>query len=161
MLDELKKISLPSHVMELYHENLKAIGTIDAKDLVDTTGYPAVTFARADLYDLILSKIHPSKIHMKKKIMSILQNDEGVMIRCSDNTQYHGDIFIGADGAYSGVRQSLYKQLDDHGLFPAEDREQMQMAYICMVGTTGPLDPVNYPSLKNDSCHFATVLGGK
>lgn len=35
LLEELKKISLPSHVMELYHENLKAIGTINAKDLVD------------------------------------------------------------------------------------------------------------------------------
>lgn len=96
---------------------------------------------------------------MNKKIMSILQNDEGVMIRCSDNSHYHGDILIGADGAYSGVRQNLYKQLDDQDLLPVEDKEEMKMAYLCIVGMAGPLDPEKYPSLKDSSCHFATVLG--
>lgn len=115
--------------------------------------------ARSDLYALLLSKIPSEKIHMSKKIMSIQQNVEGVMIRCADNTHYHGDILIGADGAYSGVRQSLYKQLHQQGLLPAEDKEDMPLAYLCMVGTTQPLDSEKYTALKEKHCDFVTVLG--
>lgn len=91
--------------------------------------------------------------------MSIQQNAEGVMIRCSDNTHYHGDILIGADGAYSAVRQSLYKQLDQRGLLPAEDKRDTPLAYLCMVGTTRPVDSEKYTVLKKAHCDFATVLG--
>lgn len=83
------------------------------------------------------------------------------MVRCSDNTHYHGDILIGADGAYSGVRQSLYKQLDQQGLLPAKDKEELTMAYLCMVGIAGPLDPEKYSLLKEPRAHFSTVLGDK
>lgn len=96
---------------------------------------------------------------MSKKILAVQQSDEGVKIRCSDNTGYTGDILIGADGAYSGVRQSLYKQLDQQGILPEEDRKEMPMTYVCMVGTTKSLDPEKYPELKDPHSHFSTVLG--
>ncbi|KAG0345717.1 hypothetical protein BG005_001191 [Podila minutissima] len=35
------------------------------------------------------------------------------------------------------------------------------MAYLCMVGTTGPLDSGKYPALKDSHCHFSTHLGKK
>lgn len=95
---------------------------------------------------------------MNKKIKSIQQNANGAMIRCTDNTNYRGDIIVGADGAYSAVRQDLYRQLDEQGLLPKVDKEEMSMAYLCMVGTTKPLDPQIYPVLKDDRCHFSTVL---
>ncbi|KAF9327947.1 hypothetical protein BG006_008827 [Podila minutissima] len=81
-----------------------------------STGVETTIFARADLHNLLLSKIPPSKIHFNKKIMFMMQNKEGVMLRFSDNTHIHGDILIGTDGAYSAVRQSLYKQLRDQDL---------------------------------------------
>ncbi|KAG0010195.1 hypothetical protein BGZ82_003557 [Podila clonocystis] len=43
------------------------------------------------------------------------------MVRCSDNTSYHGDILVGADGAYSAVRQNLYKSLKIDKKLPASD----------------------------------------
>jgi hypothetical protein len=95
---------------------------------------------------------------MNKKVKSIQQNVDGVMIRCVDNTNYHGDILVGADGAYSAVRQSLYKQMDDQGLLPKEDKEEMNMAYLSIVGTTGPLDPEKYPILKDTHSYLSTVL---
>ncbi|KAF9386806.1 hypothetical protein CPC16_007370 [Podila verticillata] len=158
LLQEMEKISLTCDHMELYHQNLERIGSVDGRGFTEITGYKALFFSRPDLYNFLLSKIPPSKIFMSKKILSILQNDEGVMIRCSDNTHYHGDILIGADGAYSGVRQSMYKQMDELGLLPAVDKEDMSVGYICMVGTTGPLDPEKYPALKDSRCHFATIL---
>ncbi|KAG0027284.1 hypothetical protein BGZ82_009046 [Podila clonocystis] len=161
MMEELMDISLPINSLDMYKESLKPIGAYDVTSYKAITGFETTIFARADLYDLLLSKIPPSKIHFNKKIMSMMQNKEGVMIRFSDNTHIHGDILIGADGAYSAVRQSLYKQLGDQGLLPATDKEEMTMAYLCMVGTTGPLDPEKYPALKDSHCHFSTHLGKK
>lgn len=133
--------------------------TIAPNIFFNSTGFETTIFARRDLYDLMLSKIPPSKIQFNKKIMSIMQNREGVMIRFSDNTHFHGDILIGADGAYSAVCQSLYKQLSDQDLLPASDKEEMPMAYLCMVGTTDPLDPEKYPALADTHTHFSTHLG--
>ncbi|KAF9320142.1 hypothetical protein BG003_007123 [Podila horticola] len=159
MLEELLSISLPCHSVDVDNGDLKTIGSFNMTSYKDITGYDTLFFSRPELYELLLSKIPPSKFHMSKKVKSIQQNDEGVMVRCSDNTHYHGDILIGADGAYSGVRQSLYKQLDQKGLLPAKDNEELTMAYLCMVGMAGPLDPVKYPLLKEPRAHFSTVLG--
>ncbi|KAG0031711.1 hypothetical protein BGZ81_000720 [Podila clonocystis] len=159
LLEDLKKISLSGKNLDMFKENMKHIGAIDGTAYRDVTGYDSLFMARSDLYALLLSKIPSENIHMGKKIMSIQQNAEGVMIRCSDNTHHHGDILIGADGAYSAVRQSLYRQLDQQGLLPAEDKGDMPLAYLCMVGTTRPLDPEKYTALKESHCDFTTVLG--
>ncbi|KFH72185.1 hypothetical protein MVEG_02476 [Podila verticillata NRRL 6337] len=159
LLDELLSICMPGKDLDIYRENMTRIGGVEGQYYKDITGYDTVFFWRPDLYDWLLSKIPASKIHMSKKILAVQQSDEGVKIRCSDNTGYTGDILIGADGAYSGVRQSLYKQLDQQGILPEEDRKEMPMTYVCMVGTTKSLDPEKYPELKDPHSHFSTVLG--
>ncbi|KAF9996606.1 hypothetical protein BGZ65_007813 [Modicella reniformis] len=94
-----------------------------------------------EFYDLLLSQIPPEKIHFGKKVLSIKHPTEGgVSINCSDNTAYSGDILVGADGAYSGVRQSLYRMLEDKSLLPDSDTQGFQIGYMTMVGTTDPLD---------------------
>lgn len=115
--------------------------------------------ARPDLYALLLSKVPAEKILRNKKIISVEQDVNGVTIQCADNSTYTGDILIGADGAYSTVRECMYKDMDEKGLLPKEDKEEMAMASICMLGMTKPLDPVKYPALKSAHSHFSTVLG--
>ncbi|KAF9427044.1 hypothetical protein BGZ94_005572 [Podila epigama] len=158
MVDELMKIAFPCHSLDLYKESLKPIGALDVTFYKQVTGYETILFARSDLYNIMLSKIPPNRIFHGKKVLSIRQDDESATIHCSDNSEYCGDILIGADGAYSGVRQSLYKQLNRTGDLPAPDREEMPMSYVCMVGTTGELSPEKYPELKSPISHFATVL---
>ncbi|KAG0340337.1 hypothetical protein BG004_006467 [Podila humilis] len=114
--------------------------------------------ARHDTIDLLVAKIEPSRLLLNKKILSTQQNSEGVVVRTVDGSFYHGDILIGADGAYSAVRQSLYKELDKKGMLPDEDKKEMTMAYISMLGITRPLSPETYPCLKENMCNFATVL---
>ncbi len=96
---------------------------------------------------------------MRKKILSIEQNHLGVMIRCSDNTTYHGDILVGADGAYSGVRQALYKILEKKNQLPKADGEALQAGYLAMVGVSKPQDPDKYPELKDETSHFRQIVG--
>lgn len=107
---------------------------------------------------MILQLIPVSKISFNKKVMSILQNKQGVMIRTSDNCSYHADILVGADGAYSGVRQALYKSMVYKKIMPSVDLHTMSKGYICLVGTTDPLDPEKYPCVLEPKSRAVLVL---
>lgn len=85
---------------------------------------------------------------MGKKVLSFEQNDLGVMIRCNDNTSYHGDILVGADGAYSAVRQHLFKVLKTEKLLPAADEGALPFDWICLVGQTEVLDQEDFPDMS-------------
>ncbi|KAF9185605.1 hypothetical protein BGZ51_002542 [Haplosporangium sp. Z 767] len=122
-------------------------------------GFNAIVIARPALYDILLSKIPREKIIFGKRVLSQAQSDNGVMIRCADNTTYSGDILVGADGAYSSIRQSLYKQLDDAGRLPKSDKAPMQMFSVCLIGQTVPLDPRKYPEVQENFSYFDYVLG--
>ena len=127
--------------------------------LATRTGYDFFIFHRPDVYDLILSHIPAKKISFNKKVVWLLQNDEGVMIRTSDNETYHGDILVGADGAFSAVRQNLYRDMAKKNVLPTSDAQSPKVDRICLVGTTRPLDAEEYPELKDKRCHFKTVIG--
>lgn len=123
-------------------------------------GYTSQLFARPLLYDLLLRQVPAEKIFMSKKVLKVVEEDDKVYIHCSDNSSYMGDILVGADGAYSAVRQNIYKDMSDQGLLPKADGEDLIVGYTCMVGVTNPLDPEKYPQLKDDHCHFESVIGG-
>jgi hypothetical protein len=79
-------------------------------------------------------------------------------MQCSDNTIYGGSILVGADGAYSSVRQNLYKELASIGALPKADSKPLGYGYDCVVGITGQLDPKVYPVVKEEYCEFEAVL---
>ncbi|KAG0360048.1 hypothetical protein BC939DRAFT_466076 [Gamsiella multidivaricata] len=159
LLEDIAKFSYKCSSLDVYKESLKPIGAIDISDYAEKTGYDTYIFHRAELYALLLSRIPEEKISLNKKVVWVLQNNEGVMIRTSDNETYHGDILVGADGAYSGVRQNLYKDLISKNLLPQSDAEGLKMGHICMVGTTNPLDPAEFSGLADEKCHFSTIIG--
>ncbi|KAF9147834.1 hypothetical protein BG015_010450 [Linnemannia schmuckeri] len=82
---------------------------------------------------------------------------------CSDGSRYEG-IIVGADGAYSTVRLSLYRHLRDRGLLTtaAADKKDsneihhhhghgpMQAKFRVLVGQTRELDPDRFELLKNE-----------
>ncbi|KAF9170439.1 hypothetical protein BGX20_008958 [Mortierella sp. AD010] len=166
MLDEIMKMSLPGKAMELYSEDvggLTLIGRTDNAAFVkEKSGYSSIMFSRPDLHKLLLSKISPNRIHFNKRVLSVGQSDKGVLLRCADGSIYEGDILIGADGAYSAVRQSMYERLQKENLLPKCDTVSLSAGYACMVGTTVPQDPEKYPILKDDYSHlFVVVAEGK
>ncbi|KAF9900785.1 hypothetical protein EC991_006888 [Linnemannia zychae] len=165
LYEELMSFSKPALVNTFFTETLKVIGrleTISDKEAAGASvGYDRILFARPELYDMLLKKTPPEKVHMSKKIFSFQQNHEGVMLRFSDNTTVHGDILVGADGAHSAIRQHLYKTLKKQGLLPKADTKTMSRGYISLVGITDPLDPVKYPSLLKEDCETSFIVGDK
>ncbi|KAF9172289.1 hypothetical protein BGX20_005946 [Mortierella sp. AD010] len=97
---------------------------------------------------------------MGKKVLRTKEHDNKVTVYCSDNTEYECSILVGADGAYSAVRQNIYKKLEEEGSLPLVDKEAFSIGYITMVGVSKPTNPEKYPQLaEKDRCHFRVVIG--
>ena len=96
---------------------------------------------------------------MGKKVLSMIQSENGALIRCSDSTTYEGDILVGADGAYSAVRQQLFKNLKKEGTLPKSDDVSLPFSSVCLVGQTTVLDPEDFPDLKSKFCEYYSILG--
>ncbi|KAG0035933.1 hypothetical protein BGZ82_004917 [Podila clonocystis] len=125
----------------------------------DLAGWRKYFISRSELYDLLWRQLPKASVHMGKKVLSFEQNHEGVMIRCSDNTTYHGDILVGADGAYSGVRQHLFRVLKENKKLPASDDVPLPFSTVCLVGQTEVLDPEEFPDLRGEESRFSNISG--
>ncbi|KAF8928859.1 hypothetical protein BGZ47_001400 [Haplosporangium gracile] len=125
----------------------------------ETYGYTSPVMARPDLIRILASRIPAEKLHYNKRVISTQQDDAQVTITCADNTAYSGTILVGTDGAYSSIRQNMFKELDAKGLMHISDAESMRSDYDCVVGVTGPMDTKVYPLLQEELCEFKIVMG--
>ncbi|KAF9548491.1 hypothetical protein EC957_006304 [Mortierella hygrophila] len=148
LLEGLMGVSKPINDFKFFSDDLKSIGHLKNREEKDQTGYERLVFSRPELYDLLLAKIPAEKIHLSKKVVAMIQDEDAVAVRCQDKSVYVADILVGADGAYSGVRQSLYSRLDKEKLLPEGDKRSLNKGYFCLVGTTDRLDPVKFPQLR-------------
>ncbi|KAG0013312.1 hypothetical protein BGZ80_011157 [Entomortierella chlamydospora] len=146
--------------MEIYDSKLNELGSMSTKFHKISTGYDQIILARPKLYDLLRRQVPAHKISMGKKVIRAKEHDSKVTAYCSDNTVYEGSILVGADGAYSAVRQNMYKQLEEEGKLPLRDKDAFSVGYIAMVGISNPSNPERYPQLsETHRTHFRLVLG--
>ncbi|KAG0296749.1 hypothetical protein BGZ96_008609 [Linnemannia gamsii] len=161
LLEELQRISKPILTTNMYREDMKKLGVFEVKESTEINGFDTVVFPRPEFYDILLSRIPSDKIVFGKKVSEIkeLTRDNKVEVTCTDGSKYLGDILVGADGAYSSVRQCLYKELEIEGVLPSSDKRDLKCGFVTMVGTTDPLDPEKYPALKDEYSFFSQVIG--
>ncbi|KAF9355359.1 hypothetical protein BGX26_006675 [Mortierella sp. AD094] len=130
--------------------------------LILSSGYDVLVTARPKLYDLLRRQVPAHKISMRKKVLRTKEKDNKVTVYCSDNSIYECSILVGADGAYSAVRQNIYRELEGKGNLPLRDKDAFSIGYITMVGVSNPPNPEKYPELSdNNRTHFRVVVGEK
>ncbi|KAF9384503.1 hypothetical protein CPB97_005632 [Podila verticillata] len=160
LLDKFAAAAKVTGFVTNFNEQRQQTSYFDYRELKERNGYPNYTIARSRLYDLLYSQIPSEKVHMNKRLSSYEQDDHGVTLTFTDGTTAQGDIVVGADGAYSQVRQSLYDRLSKEGTLPESDKEELPCSSICLVGqTTGPLDANKFVHLDQEDCRFESVSG--
>ncbi|KAF8983517.1 hypothetical protein BGZ52_000839 [Haplosporangium bisporale] len=159
LLEEFKSIGKPYTQITTLDGDLNSLFTMDFTGTVDIGNSKEYIVARPDLYDLLWRQIPREYILLQKKVLSFEQSDEGVTINCSDSSSYTGDILVGADGAYSAVRQNLFKELKVKKALPASDDVPLPFSCVCLVGQTTPQNPEDFPHLQLELSQFITVLG--
>ncbi|KAF9114618.1 hypothetical protein BGX27_010283 [Mortierella sp. AM989] len=159
LLDELRSISKRVDGTTIFKEDMEVIREIRLRNNKETNGYETLVTSRDQFHALLLSRVPKEKIRTSKKIVSLSQDSESVTITCADGSSYTGDILVGADGAYSGVRQALYAEIKKEGNLPKVDEEELISHYMSIMGTTDPLNPRNYEGLDDVESHCDTIIG--
>ncbi|KAF9165380.1 hypothetical protein BGX20_000620 [Mortierella sp. AD010] len=159
--EELKKVSLRHVELDFYDTKQNKLGVISTKTHEVSCGYDYLILSRPKLYDLIRRQIPDHKISMGKKVVRTKENDDKVTVYCSDDTVYEGSILVGADGAYSVVRQNMYSVLEEEDKLPLCDKDGFSIGYITMLGVSSPPNPEKYPELSDNRAHFRLIIGDR
>ncbi|KAF9998252.1 hypothetical protein BGZ80_006822, partial [Entomortierella chlamydospora] len=136
----LEQIKVPYHIFERA-AGVKPLGSSPVDENRIASGYEPLIFCRPRFYEILLRRIPEHKISFKKKVLCIEEKEGKVRIHWSDDTSYTGDILVGADGAYSEVRQSMYKLMDEKGTLPKVDLENFKINYTTIIGVATPPNP--------------------
>ncbi|KAG0213675.1 hypothetical protein BGX28_003829 [Mortierella sp. GBA30] len=132
LLEDFYKASNPVRHFNFYNEAIKSIGTIDFSDLEEIGGYPAIILDRPSFYSILLKNIPKNKILYNKRVLSVTQDADGATASCADGSAYFSDIIVGADGAYSAVRQNIYKSLKQKGKLCNSDDKPLGYNQHCL-----------------------------
>ncbi|KAF9377383.1 hypothetical protein CPC16_011848 [Podila verticillata] len=164
LLEEIKRLSKPVAGLTFLRDDLSTIGRIvfndnnRGMDHQKRYGSYDQTLPHPDLYNLLLTHIPPERVKRGKRLVNFKQTETEVTVRCSDGTFYAAEILVGADGAASTVRTSLYRQMKDVKLLPRADMEPEKYKHVCLIGVTNPLSLKRYPDLGLRFSTFKIVL---
>lgn len=126
IFDASKSVSLC--LEEIYHMFLLLTGL--------SHGTGPVAFHRSELVQALyhtLPEKSKSSILYNKKVAEIFSGDEGVRVRCTDDTTYTGSILLGADGVHSVARHWMRKLATESNKDLDWDAEELfESAYRCM-----------------------------
>ncbi|KAF9394279.1 hypothetical protein CPC16_011825 [Podila verticillata] len=159
IFEEFQNLGKPVTSVETFNHNLKTKVFQDWTERIALSGSFEYIISRPDLHGLLYKLIPPEKIHMGKKALRFMQDEDGVTIQTWDKKFHKGDILVGADGVYSAVRQSMFKQLKDEKKLPLSDDTPIPFNCVCLMGQTKELDPEEFPDLKKETCQFLNIYG--
>ncbi|KAG0277221.1 hypothetical protein BGZ95_006293 [Linnemannia exigua] len=159
IVDEFLTLGKATPEVTVSRENQGPLYTVSTLPQVEYTGYYNYIVARPFFYDLMLRQVPKDKIHFNKRVLTIGQEEERVKIQTSDNCVHEGDILVGADGAYSAVRQRMYEILKQEGKLPKIDQEELPFKSTCLVGQTKPIDfGADFPEFNRDQVAFYNTM---
>ncbi|KAF9124986.1 hypothetical protein BGW39_007752 [Mortierella sp. 14UC] len=156
--DEFLAISKPTNEVAYFTENWEAYKPADQRPIEELGGYGFRIVSRTMLHALFIKQVPAHKVHFGNRVLNVTEDNDKVTIHLSNNTTFVGDVVVGADGAYSAVRQRMYDQLKNKGELPRSDYEELPFSYTCLVGQTEALDPDEFPCIKDPFCQFNLVL---
>ncbi|KAG0371855.1 hypothetical protein BGX24_001078 [Mortierella sp. AD032] len=117
-------------------------------------------FQQLGVYDELLTIGNArTQIPFWYRVLDITEDDDKVTVHLSSRDKFEGDIIVGADGAYSAVRQRVYEQLKAKGKLPNADQEDLPFSCTCLVGQTDILDPERFPLVALPRSHYNSILG--
>ncbi|KAF9079713.1 hypothetical protein BGX23_003374, partial [Mortierella sp. AD031] len=132
-------------------ENEGPVLTVDYKTQGEYSGYYSYIVSRPTLYNLLLNLIPSHKALFGKRVVNISEENDNVTIQTADDSTYVGDILVGADGAYSTIRQSMYQTLKAEGKLPKSDQEELPFYSTCLIGQTKVLDPAEFAGFQQST----------
>ncbi|KAK3817834.1 MAG: hypothetical protein J3R72DRAFT_529484 [Linnemannia gamsii] len=158
LYDEFVSLGKQVSSIQMCTEDREVKFSIDFDNHETEFGANNYIIPRPQLYDLLLRQIPKERVHLGKKVFTIEQGGNGVLIRFSDASEAEGDILVGADGAYSAVRQGLYAKLKKTKKLPTSDGLPLPSSTVCLVAQTRPLTSDEFPDINLERCQFRNTI---
>ncbi|KAF9889231.1 hypothetical protein FE257_007544 [Aspergillus nanangensis] len=94
----------------------------------ERNGFGVLTLERKVFLDTIYEHL-PDKSHIRTgtRVVDVIDNDDGVIVKLEDGSTEEGDILIGCDGVHSTVRQLMWRCADSE----ITEAEKGYMHWIC------------------------------
>ncbi|KAF9099989.1 hypothetical protein BGX29_006845, partial [Mortierella sp. GBA35] len=156
--EEVKKKAKTCSSINLFTEKRKPLFAIEFAEFTTMTGAEGFIIPRSAMYEILLELIPSEKILRGKRVLSFVQGEGGVQVKCADGSIHESDILVGADGAYSAVRQNLYERLKKGNKLSPSDQKPATFNCVCLTAQTRPLDPAMFPELSEPGCRFNNVV---
>ncbi|KAG0196607.1 hypothetical protein BGX33_001428 [Mortierella sp. NVP41] len=150
IMDEYMAKSKYCSAIRIYNERREQEFLLDYSLNNEMGGFEGRLIPRKVLYEIMLGQVPEERLHRAKRMLWMTQGENGVHVKFSDGTEVEGDILVGADGAYSAVRQCLYDRLKKDRLLPNSDAKDLPFSCVSVAGYTGPLDPEKFPILNEE-----------
>ncbi|KAF9092089.1 hypothetical protein BGX29_006379 [Mortierella sp. GBA35] len=159
LLDEVLPIAKPVSRLTLMKHNMSVTGHIDATAYKERYGHYSCVVGRTQFCEILISNLTPGKVMWGKYVLEIVNGNAGVQVRCSNGYVEEADIIIGADGAYSAIRQNIYRAMKAKSLLPKSDMEPLKHTKNAIIGVTEPLDPLRFPAVVKRFSEVTVVVG--
>ncbi|KAF8977859.1 hypothetical protein BGZ46_007059 [Entomortierella lignicola] len=159
LLDDVLAISKPVAGVNVIKDNKSIIGKMDATWVKERYGYYFSILSRTGFCEIILSRLPAHKVLWGRYVLETVSGNAGVQCRCANGSVEQGDILVGADGAYSAVRQNLYRYLREKSLLPKQDMDPLKFSLNAIVGLTEPLDLQRFPHVGGELSEVTIVVG--
>ncbi|KAF9158632.1 hypothetical protein DFQ26_007393 [Actinomortierella ambigua] len=143
LLPDIVEIAKPVGAFYVVTHKYESIGELSLRSFEERYGYATMILPRPSFYNILLSRIPKEKIILGRRVLSISQSANGVLVRCSDGTNFSGDILIGADGA----KKTKF--------LPECDLQPMEYDSYKITGLTSQMDAL--PDI--DESNFTIVVG--
>ena len=173
MKDELAAVAAFPHRLQVRSAGTGAeLGVLTlGPEIQARYGFPYATIHRADLHALLRAALTQTSVQLKvnSAVDRFVQLAHGVQLHLADGRQAEGDLLVGADGLWSGVRQQLlgdalpqpmghlaYRALVSQSRLPANLRSQQVTAWL------GPrLHVVQYPVRGGEWLNVVAFVHGQ
>ncbi|EFQ99799.1 FAD binding domain-containing protein [Nannizzia gypsea CBS 118893] len=137
-LDALEADALPLKVLHVRGPDGKAFSEEAFFDMMrERNGFEAITMERRNFLQIVYDQLpDKSKILTKRRVVDVVDNEDGVMVKLADGTTEHGDILIGCDGVHSTVRELMWRNANSSipNHITAQEKTSLVTTYNSLVG---------------------------
>lgn len=103
----------------------------------ERNGFEAITMERRNFLRIVHEQL-PDKSHIVtgKRVVDVVDNEEGVIVKLDDGTTEEGDILIGCDGVHSTVRELMWRNANASipNYINTEEKRSLVTTYNSLVG---------------------------
>jgi 2-polyprenyl-6-methoxyphenol hydroxylase-like FAD-dependent oxidoreductase len=106
--EKIKSVGLEIEKADVVDQSFKLISALDVKNRITPRyGIGSFAFHRGRLQQALLSEIDEQKLMLNKRLVSLEQKSDSVLLHFEDESSVEADFVIGADGIKSAVRKSI------------------------------------------------------